>query len=100
MPSSDTQFKAGISGNPGGRPKKPKEVAARILLATGDAKEMVEFHRGRMNDVSETYANRSASCDWLMKWGVGEPDPVPADESLGHLIPFGRRDLSPPPEGE
>lgn len=60
MPKEDTQFKPGVSGNPGGRPKNPLKDFQRELFASMTKEQKLEY----LNKVDE-----------LNRWKMAEGNP-------------------------
>lgn len=60
MPSSDTYFKPGVSGNPGGRPRNPLKDFQREVFAAMTKEEKIEY----LKDVAK-----------LDRWKMAEGNP-------------------------
>jgi hypothetical protein len=75
VPKEDTQFKKGISGNPGGRPKGARELASHILSLTDDGEELVKMFlalaRGEWEDANAN--DRATAMKWLADRAWGKP---------------------------
>lgn len=73
MPKEDTQFKPGVSGNPGGRPRNPLKDFQREVFAAMTKEEKIEY----LKDIAK-----------LDKWKMveGNPDSNADITSAGESI--------------
>lgn len=65
MPKEDTQFKPGVSGNPGGRPRNPLKDFQREIFAAMTKEEKIEY----LKDIAK-----------LDRWKMAEGNPDNKDE--------------------
>lgn len=74
-----TSFKPGVSGNPGGRPKKPQTIAAKRIvadvkaLARECAPEAIATLKTVMLDAKAPPATRVQAASVLLDRGYGKP---------------------------
>ncbi|WP_424133192.1 DUF5681 domain-containing protein [Roseiarcus sp.] len=74
-----TSFKPGVSGNPGGRPKRPQTIAARRIvadvkgLARESAPEAILTLKEIMLDVKAPPAARIGAATAILDRGFGRP---------------------------
>lgn len=70
-----SRFAPGQSGNPSGRPKGFRGVAARILRETGDGEELVSFALDTLRNTTgqRSHAERWEALCWLADRGIGRP---------------------------
>jgi hypothetical protein len=74
-----TSFKPGVSGNPGGRPRRPDTIAARQIFVTVKAaaraltQEAIDTLAGVMRDGKAPPAARIAAATALLDRGHGRP---------------------------
>jgi hypothetical protein len=74
-----TSFKPGVSGNPGGRPKRPQTIEARLIIA--DVKEAARERTPQalatledvMNDPEAPPAARVSAATAILDRGWGKP---------------------------
>jgi len=69
MPSSDTQFKEGESGNPEGRPKEDPTIRQKAM-AKGES--IIDFWDSVMNNTKEKTVNRLRASVFLWEAGQGK----------------------------
>lgn len=69
MPKEDTQFGAGKSGNPGGRPKRRAELAIKIS-------EMDEKYRKRLDQIAMKGTNRDSILAIKLLWAYAHGNPT------------------------
>lgn len=100
MPSSDTQFKPGFSGNPIGRPPRTRAFAAHIRQLTDEGKRLIQFHLDRMDGKFEDEeGRRGESAEWLRRNGWGpmpEANDIGLEDDHGKLAAVLKMDLSKP----
>lgn len=63
-------FKPGQSGNPGGRPKIPEEIKAKIYDGAADA---VDFWLETLHDPDAPIQYRDKAAEKLAAYGYGKP---------------------------
>ena len=74
-----TSFKPGVSGNPGGRPKKPRTIEARRIeadakaLARQRAPEAIQALANIMNDAKAPPAARVSAATVILDRAYGKP---------------------------
>jgi hypothetical protein len=80
MPSKDTQFKPGQSGNRDGRPKRTRELAAKIS-------EMDEVYRQRLHTIAleGEHKDSTAAIKLLWAYAHGNPTQPVSDPNLKPL---------------
>lgn len=69
---SGGRFQKGSSGNPGGRPRAPGEMARLIRTETKGGKELVDYALKVYRDPASAEANKRWAHDWLSDRGFGK----------------------------
>jgi Family of unknown function (DUF5681) len=84
VPKSDGYFKKGVSGNPGGRPKKLEELAADIQSFTPQLTA-----RLKQIALEGEEQNSVAACKLLYAYAYGNPQTTvsaPTGAAIGFLV--------------
>ena len=76
-PPTDTPFKAGQSGNPGGR---PKGIRRALLRAAKYSPKAVDTLHEIMTDESQPVMARIAAANLILDRGIGKPQPAQVEQ--------------------
>lgn len=92
MPSEDTQFKKGVSGNPGGRPKNSLKKWMRLKLMEMTEEERTEFLKGVSAETQWKMAEGNPQQELAHSGGikVSKRDKSKALEAVKNYLPHGK----------